>query len=77
MAAELEKQGGLTGLTENEAKEFHKIFVQSFIIFTAVAVVAHILAWAWRPWLPPAGGWQAASLDGVRDTVLQTLTYLV
>jgi light-harvesting complex 1 beta chain len=75
MAAELEK-GGLTGLTEDEAKEFHKIFVQSFIIFTAVAVVAHILAWAWRPWLPPEGGWQAA-LNGVQDTVVQTLTYLV
>ncbi len=76
MAAELEKTGGLMGLTENEAKEFHKIFVQSFIIFTAVAVVAHILAWAWRPWLPPEGGWEAA-LNGVRDTVLQTVTYLV
>ena len=75
MAAELEK-GGLTGLTEDEAKEFHKIFVQSFIIFTPVAVVAHILAWAWRPWLPPEGGWQAA-LNGVQDTVVQTLTYLV
>ena len=75
MAAELEKTGGLTGLTEDEAKEFHKIFVQSFIIFTAVAVVAHILAWAWRPWLPPVGGW--ASLDGLRDTAIQSLTYLV
>ncbi len=76
MAAEMEKQGGLTGLTEDEAKEFHKIFVQSFIIFTAVAVVAHILAWAWRPWLPPEGGWQAA-LNGVQDTALQTLPFLV
>jgi light-harvesting complex 1 beta chain len=75
MAAELEK-GGLTGLTEDEAKEFHKIFVQSFIIFTAVAVVAHILAWAWRPWRPPEGGWQAA-LNGVQDTALQTITFLV
>jgi light-harvesting complex 1 beta chain len=76
MAAELEKTGGLSGLTDNEAKEFHKIFVQSFIIFTAVAVVAHILAWAWRPWLPPEGGWQAA-LNGVQDTALQTLSFLV
>jgi light-harvesting complex 1 beta chain len=75
MAAEMEKQGGLAGLTEDEAKEFHKIFVQSFIIFTAVAVVAHILAWAWRPWLPPEGGW--AFLDGARDVALQTMTYLV
>ena len=41
----------LSGLTEDEAKEFHSIFVKSFLGFTAVAVVAHILAWAWRPWL--------------------------
>ena len=41
----------LSGLTEQEAKEFNKIFVTSFVIFTAVAVVAHVLAWMWRPWL--------------------------
>jgi light-harvesting complex 1 beta chain len=46
-----EKRGSLSGLTENEAKEFHKIFVTSFIIFTAIAIVAHILVWQWRPWL--------------------------
>ncbi len=38
-------------LTPEEAKEFHKIFVSSFLGFTAVAVVAHILVWSWRPWL--------------------------
>jgi light-harvesting complex 1 beta chain len=41
----------LSGLSEDEAKEFHGIFVSSFLAFTAVAVVAHILAWMWRPWL--------------------------
>jgi light-harvesting complex 1 beta chain len=41
----------LSGLTEGEAREFHKIFVTSFLIFTAIAVVAHILVWQWRPWL--------------------------
>jgi light-harvesting complex 1 beta chain len=46
-----EKRGSLSGLTENEAKEFHKIFVTSFIIFTVIAIVAHILVWQWRPWL--------------------------
>jgi len=46
-----ESQGSLSGLTENEAKEFHSIFVTSFAIFTGVAVVAHILAWMWKPWL--------------------------
>ena len=41
----------LSGLTESEAKEFHKVFMGSFATFTAIAIVAHILVWMWRPWL--------------------------
>ncbi len=40
----------LSGLSEGEAREFNRIFVLSFIIFTGIAVVAHFLAWMWRPW---------------------------
>jgi light-harvesting complex 1 beta chain len=25
--------------------------VTSFLAFTAIAVVAHVLVWYWRPWL--------------------------
>lgn len=58
------KQGGsLSGLTEAEAKEFHSIFMTSFVIFTVIAIIAHILVWMWRPWLPGPGGYKAA-LDG-------------
>ena len=46
-----ERQGSLSGLTENEAKEFHGIFITSFIVFTVIAIVAHVLVWNWRPWL--------------------------
>lgn len=46
-----DKRVSLSGLTENEAKEFHRIFVTSFIVFTLIAVVAHFLVWQWRPWL--------------------------
>ena len=46
-----ERIGLGTYLTPEEAKEFHKIFVTSFLIFTAVAIVAHVLVWNWRPWL--------------------------
>ena len=45
------REGSLSGLTEQEAKEFHGIFVSSFIGFTVVAVIAHVLVWMWRPWL--------------------------
>ncbi len=49
----------LSGLTEREAKEFHGIFVTSFVLFTLIAIVAHILVWMWRPWLPGPGGYSA------------------
>ena len=45
-----EKKTSLSGLTDGEAKEFHGIFVSSFLAFTAIAAVAHILVWMWRPW---------------------------
>ncbi len=40
----------ISGLTDEEAQEFHQFWTQGFVGFTAVAVVAHILVWAWRPW---------------------------
>jgi light-harvesting complex 1 beta chain len=43
------KGGSLSGLTEAEAREFHSIFMTSFVIFTVIAIIAHILAWMWRP----------------------------
>lgn len=49
--------GSLSGLTEAEAKEFHRIFMGSFIGFTVVAIIAHVLVWNWRPWLPGEHGY--------------------
>ena len=45
------KSASLTGLTDDEAKEFHGIFMQSMTAFFGVVVFAHILVWARRPWL--------------------------
>ncbi|MCW6507289.1 light-harvesting antenna LH1, beta subunit [Hyphomicrobiales bacterium BP6-180914] len=55
-------------MTEAEAKEVHQLFVKSFLIFTGVAVVAHILAWAWRPWLPGPNGYSSL-MDGVHVAI--------
>ncbi len=46
-----ERKGSLSGLTDQEAKEFHGMFVTSFIAFTVIAIVAHVLVWNWRSWL--------------------------
>jgi len=40
----------ISGLTDEEAQEFHQFWIQGTVGFTAVAVLAHILVWAWRPW---------------------------
>ena len=52
----------LSGLSEGEAKEFNRIFVISFIVFTGIAVVAHLLAWLWRPW---GGSYHTTMLYGL------------
>jgi light-harvesting complex 1 beta chain len=45
-----DRKGSLSGMTDGEAKEFHGVFMTSFIVFTVIAIVAHVLAWNWRPW---------------------------
>lgn len=76
MALETDKPGGsLSGLTEGEASEFHKIFMQSFMIFIGVAVVAHILAWIWRPWLPGEEGYSSL-LEGAKMAANYALTFV-
>ena len=72
------RDASLSGLTEAEAKEFHSIFMTSFIAFVAVALVAHILVWMWRPWLPGPQGYRTSMI--IEDigtsvtTVLQLFT---
>ncbi len=61
--------GSLSGLTESEAKEFHSIFITSFIVFTLIAVVAHFLVWQWRPWLPGASGY-ASIVNDAKDVAM-------
>ena len=56
----------LSGLTEGEAQEFHRFYMQGFLIFTAIAVVAHILVWMWRPWIPGPDGYTQSMIDGVK-----------
>lgn len=60
----------LSGLTEPEAKEFHTLFMTSFIVFTAIAIVAHILVWMWRPWLPPGPRGYTSLIDGAASSLL-------
>lgn len=48
----------LRDFTDEEAQEFHQAAVQSFFLYVAVAFVAHLLVWAWRPFWPPEKGYR-------------------
>ncbi len=48
--AAMEQGGSPTGMTEQGAQEFHKYFMQGFLYFLGLTVIAHILIWIWRPW---------------------------
>jgi light-harvesting complex 1 beta chain len=64
----------LSGLTEPEAREFHSIFMTSFTIFMVIAIIAHVLAWMWRPWLPGVGGYKTGALETVTHWASALLT---
>ena len=40
-----------SGLTVKEAEELHSHVIDGARIFLAIAIVAHVLAYLWSPWL--------------------------
>jgi light-harvesting complex 1 beta chain len=38
-------------MTEAEAKAVQGAMMANAVVYIAIAVVAHILVWQWRPWL--------------------------
>jgi light-harvesting complex 1 beta chain len=40
----------LSGLTPEQAKEFHEQFKVTYTAFAGIAAVAHVLVIAWKPW---------------------------
>jgi light-harvesting complex 1 beta chain len=61
-----------TYLTAAEAKEFHKLFVLSMGFFVTVAIIAHLLVWAWRPWFPGTAPYESAKVAAVAPAVVAT-----
>jgi light-harvesting complex 1 beta chain len=75
--ADHNRSGSLSGLTEAEAREFHGIFVTSFIAFTVIAIIAHFLVWQWRPWLPGVNGYAASHIEDILPVAVQPTSELV
>jgi light-harvesting complex 1 beta chain len=72
-----DRNASWTGLSDQEAEEFHRYYLQGLYLFVAVAIVAHILVWFWRPWIPGPAGYKASALETlttVASTVLPHFT---
>lgn len=39
-----------TGLTDEQAQEIHAVYMSGLWLFAAVAGVAHLAVFIWRPW---------------------------
>jgi light-harvesting complex 1 beta chain len=68
------ERSSLSGLTEAEALEFHSLFIKSFLLFTFIALIAHVLVWNWRPWFPGPKGY--ALLDSATSAAHAALTLI-
>jgi light-harvesting complex 1 beta chain len=75
--ADNSRSGSMSGLSEAEAREFHGIFVKSFILFTVIAIIAHFLVWNWRPWLPGVDGYKTSQIENILPAATQPTAELV
>jgi len=47
----------------------------SFVVFVVIAIIAHFLAWQWRPWLPGVHGYGTSLLDHGHDVISHALSF--
>jgi light-harvesting complex 1 beta chain len=65
-----------SGMTDQEAQEFHSFYIQGTVAFVAIAVVAHFLVWMWRPWIPGPKGYAQSLIDGATTVAQSVLPYI-
>ncbi len=63
----------MSGLTPDEAREFHRYYMQGLWLFVGIAVVAHLLTWIWRPWFHPETAGAASDLLPSATSTLMSL----
>jgi light-harvesting complex 1 beta chain len=70
-----DNDGSWSGISDQEAQEFHSYYMQGMFLFVAIAVLAHLLVWFWRPWIPGPKGY-AALMDGATSVAHSVLTLI-
>jgi light-harvesting complex 1 beta chain len=63
-------------LMKEDLRAFYGIFAVSFVVFLAVALIAQMLGWQWRSWLPGAEGVKSLT-GGVKAAVYTFMSHLL
>lgn len=66
----------LRAMTMQDSKAFMVIFAAGFLIFLAIALIAQMLGWQWRTWLPGAEGVKSMT-GGVKAAVYTFMSHLL
>ncbi|RZU02858.1 light-harvesting protein [Rivibacter subsaxonicus] len=59
----------------NDSRTFRGIFIASFVVLLAIALIAQLLTWSWRPWLPGAEA-EKSLVGDVKSAVYTFMSYL-
>ncbi len=65
----------LKKMTVNRFTGFHVIFLVSFLVFLAIALLAALVGVRWREWLPGAEN-DMSLIHGVKSAVYSFMSYL-
>ena len=60
---------------EGDSLTYRGIFLTSFAVFLLVALLAQVLTWHWRTWLPGAEG-EKSMIGGVKAAVYTAMSHL-
>ena len=69
------QKDAVQGLGRQDSMTYQSIFACGFLIFLAIALVAQMLGWHWRSWLPGAEGMKAMT-GGVKAAVYTFMSHL-
>jgi light-harvesting complex 1 beta chain len=64
------------GLLKEDSSAFAAIFVVGFAMFLVIAVLAQVLGWHWRSWLPGAESVKSMT-GGVKAAVYTFMSHLL
>jgi light-harvesting complex 1 beta chain len=62
-------------MAETNSLSFFTIFTVGFVAFATIAIVAQLLGWHWRSWLPGAEGVKSMT-GGVKAAVYTFMSHL-